>query len=716
MAIRITPDKLRIGAIALLLAAMAALLIYPWNTMDVLDRCQDLYERGEYETCGRVLAGKLRRDPDWHEGRELLVKAQLAANDPLAALPNFLYLLEAGSIGDMGAPIISQLLESDRDVQNQARLLLEERLAAQPELVKTREFLLQFELAANNLPGVLKQLSTLSLKGLSFRELEGQVARKYNDYSAWAEHMDQLQADNPHWSWPGEMKLLFALEHGDLELAVNELDELLAAGSRPQDLVARTFQLALERDLGTALIVAVKADQPFLVQDVFAQAEKLEPAELSSLLPQLLALLPDEPRLQALSAFYLLPPRQGLDLLLDLEDKGYVPPDPDKYLEKKILLLRQVHIFDFKYLKFLDERYLPPASLIDLAIECRQSNPSGLRELADYIDAHLLGFSRDTTILRDIAAFSGPTPKIIWQGPGNLSQPRPFTLSLSPNGKWLICSYSYQTIFVNLATGEETIFDTVAGQWRWSPDSSKAAAITATTLNTMVLNFTDTSSKIQGPSEFRLPDGYFILGWLDNRTLAIKEEDIKTRVANLDTTNGKLQWLTEKRAGWPTLNQAGELVWIVPEGGNLLIDTGKSKKTYHIYGEEADFEHLSLSPPLDWFPGNRKILFDSAFSPIYGHILNLDTGSYVHINLPWTYSPGNWADAQSIWEFYSFPELGSNYSPLVKTNLGTGKNEFTGIIIKQEFSGVATADILYCSAGKVIAVASNDGTQVYEMP
>ncbi|GEM_PF-3663492 len=85
MASWLTWKKLRIGAIVLLLAVIAALLLFPWQTKDVLERCQDLYERGEYAACSRALAGKMRRDPDWHEGRELLIKAQLAGNDPLAA-------------------------------------------------------------------------------------------------------------------------------------------------------------------------------------------------------------------------------------------------------------------------------------------------------------------------------------------------------------------------------------------------------------------------------------------------------------------------------------------------------------------------------------------------------------------------------------------------------------------------------------------------------
>ncbi|MDD3073946.1 MAG: hypothetical protein PHS56_05980, partial [Eubacteriales bacterium] len=516
------------------------------------------------------------------------------------------------------------------------------------------------------------------------------------------------------WSWPREMKLLFALEHEDYELACTELDYFLTS-RRSEDLKADmvandAFYLVLNNDMVAALELAIKSWDLSWVPDVLYHAEVLGP-DINNQLPKMLELLPDEPRLQALSAFHVLPPHQGLDLLLELETAGFVPQKPKEYLEKKIHLLQLAQVFDFKYLKFLDEKYLPPASLTDLAIECRQNNPGGLLELADYIDKLELQFNRlDTAILRNIAAFSGPAPKIIWQRPSNPSQPQPFTLSLSPNGNWLICSYSSQTIIVNLATGEETIFDTVAGQWRWSPDGSQAAAIAAGTLNATTLTFADTSSKIQGPNEFSLPNGCFILGWLDNSTLAIKEEDIMTRVAKLDTKSGKLQWLGEKREGWPTLNQAGKLVWIVSEGGNLLIDTDKSKKTYPIYEEEADFEYLAHCLPLDWFPENRKILFGSAFSPISGHILNLDTGSYVHINLSWTYSPGNWADAQSIWEFYFFSELWSNYLPLVKTNLETGQKEFTGVILP------VSRDILYCSAGKIFAVAGDGDIQVYKMP
>lgn len=144
--------NLRIGGIALLLAVIIALLIFPRETEDVFQRCQDLYARGQYNACFKALTKELRKNPDWHECRELLVKAQLDGNDPLAALPNFLYLLEAGKEVDLKTSLLRRLSESDEEIQKKARLLLEERLAAQPELYKIRELLLQFELPWRTCP------------------------------------------------------------------------------------------------------------------------------------------------------------------------------------------------------------------------------------------------------------------------------------------------------------------------------------------------------------------------------------------------------------------------------------------------------------------------------------------------------------------------------------------------------------------------------------
>lgn len=55
--------KLRITAIALLLAIIAFFLIKPIDNADVLNRCHDLYQRGEYAARSRILTRRLSGNP-----------------------------------------------------------------------------------------------------------------------------------------------------------------------------------------------------------------------------------------------------------------------------------------------------------------------------------------------------------------------------------------------------------------------------------------------------------------------------------------------------------------------------------------------------------------------------------------------------------------------------------------------------------------------------
>mgnify|MGYP001021153741 FL=1 len=169
----IPKNKLRIGGIVLLLLVGAViLLLNPLRADEVLAKYQDLYDRGEYTACSRILTKRVAKNPDWHEGRRLLVAAQLADNDPLEALPNYLYLLEANETGGEKNELLKQLAETE-EFQQRARELLAAMLDANPDLDKTREFAAEFELKVDNLPGALQHLYLLSANGNPSRYLEG---------------------------------------------------------------------------------------------------------------------------------------------------------------------------------------------------------------------------------------------------------------------------------------------------------------------------------------------------------------------------------------------------------------------------------------------------------------------------------------------------------------------------------------------------------------
>ena len=209
-----------------------------------------------------------------------------------------------------------------------------------------------------------------------------------------------------------------------------------------------------------------------------AKLELMEADEIKSQLPALLTLLPEEPRLLVLSAFYLLPPSQGLDLLVELENNGYEPEgDYYVYVSGKLDLLSQVKDFDPKYMRFVFDAPVETA-WDNLVMTYMKSNPKGLLALADFVEEH--GRKADAEMMRTVAKYSKPLPKVIWQRPGV----DPSNLSLSPDGKWLICTFisesSSEILIVNLRTGEETSFNTsydfVSHYWHWSRDSNQVAA------------------------------------------------------------------------------------------------------------------------------------------------------------------------------------------------------------------------------------------------
>ncbi|MGI6362568.1 MAG: hypothetical protein ACOX21_02100 [Bacillota bacterium] len=55
--------KLRVPGITLLLAIIAFFLIKPIDNADALNRCHDLYQRGEYAARSRILTRRLSGNP-----------------------------------------------------------------------------------------------------------------------------------------------------------------------------------------------------------------------------------------------------------------------------------------------------------------------------------------------------------------------------------------------------------------------------------------------------------------------------------------------------------------------------------------------------------------------------------------------------------------------------------------------------------------------------
>lgn len=707
----------RLIALVFILAATAAMLLIPPGGEEIIARSERIFARGDYQAASQALERALKKKPDWHEARAALYKMQVKKEDPLAALPNFLIFLGTEQCPD--EETLLRLFSQDPGAQIQARTLLAE--SASPAV---QEFAVRFEVKMGNSTGALGLLDKMDRQSRSTRSLDRLVAGSFEDNSYLAARLEQLLAAEPSRIWPREMLLLHALEKGNPELALQAYENFSRTLPAPEDLAAETFALALDTDPVSALTLAAKSQNPDWIDKALDMAAKRAADSYAfegdeEALGQALSFLAGDPRAQVIEALHLLPPQEGLDRLLELEALGYVPAWPSDYLDGKINLLRQLGFVDFKYLKFLSTKELPPLALLDLAIECSRTSPEGLRELADFLDGLPLEFNRlDTELLREVAAFAGPPPAVIWQGPLLDFPFFPPRLNLSPDCRWLICAYSGKTAVINLASGEEAIFRAGTGQWLWSPDSKKAAAMAANGGRVFILTFA--GGKVQEHAEVG-PLNCPPLGWIDNGNLALSKSTTgeMTQVARLSLQSGEVRWLGEPRTGWPTINPRGELVWIVPDGLNLKIESAKEKKTYTGTMFEGYFEECCQF--LDWLPGARKLLLKSSmFQSSGGHILDLDTGKFTDIGLPRVYFPGNWADSKSIWVFSSLKELPSSTNFLFKTDLATGKSRYWGITATplpfMVEGRLPWGEVPFSAVGKVFALANDTGITVYKLP
>jgi len=145
-------------------------------------------------------------------------------------------------------------------------------------------------------------------------------------------------------------------------------------------------------------------------------------------------------------------------------------------------------------------------------------------------------------------------------------------------------------VFVNLNTGIEYAALPVTGNWSWSPDSTRAAAVeAAANLNTLYFYTPMTSSETLVPRTMEIPlesalANPELLGWLDNSTLLLSGSsgDILRKLVKVDAMTGAIKEETEPKPGWPMLTSDRTLAWVWHEEGKLCIDQGNGVKRYDL--------------------------------------------------------------------------------------------------------------------------------------
>jgi len=160
------------------------------------------------------------------------------------------------------------------------------------------------------------------------------------------------------------------------------------------------------------------------------------------------------------------------------------------------------------------------------------------------------------------------------------------------------------------------------------------------------------------------------------------------------------------RQGWPTLTSSNKLAWVRLEEGQLFIDDGKCEMAF-----QTESKSSSMTP-LEWIPGDSKLLLQLPMTSTTATILDLDTGKFSPIELPLSYRPGNWGDGNSAWGIFSISPS-SDYKALITVNIETEKYTYAGGKIYSEYRD---SEILFCSQGKLLAIATENGVKVYRMP
>lgn len=692
MQIKIRRRYILVGA-ALLALGLAIFI----PRRDNLDACLAMYQRGEYSSLNRRLERVLNLDPNWHEARKLLVKSQVAAKEPVAALDNMLYLLAAGESSSQDRYILHKLARSE-ELLKESRVILARWLEREPDLDEARVFWIELETHADNpaadSSAALNNLFILAQAGKSPRRLDAPVARICTDPEACLALLDQALIQQPDFVWAREMKLQIALEHKLAPLTYSLLKEALESGSGQQDLLSRAWGTILPENCTGSLELALLARNQDWIQQVLERAEM--PDFDYQELPQLLELLPQEPRLLLLKALAMEDPREGLDILLDLEESGYEPQDYLDYARKKMSLINQIGHCNKDWLTYV------PVDLI--AEQALRWGDSRARGLVDWLEAKSEDSKDQVDMLREICEYQGKKAKPI----ASLSF-CPVDLALSPDGKWLLASDpESQMVFLDLTSGKEYPVEPWWGTWVWSPDSKRVAAIWPGHRSNTLYLYTPTT---QAPKVVSLPQHSFlprpeILGWLDNATLLLSSPlspGVTRSIAvavNVDT--GEIQWESEVRKARPLLTPAGTLAWIWYDQGNLCIDRDGKVTTFNLGSDFIDVR----TDHLEWFPKGDRLLTQCQHYP-YVRIFDLNSGEVSIVKLPFYLMPGNWADNDSIWGLVST----YSYQSLARLNLKTGKQQrYAGL----HFPGTG---VVHISQRDLIAIGTNQGdTTVYKIP
>lgn len=673
---------IRIAVIILLLISVLAFILIPRPGDYDIEKYQELYRRGEYRSCATALGKVLRRTPDWHAARELQIRAYLDAGMPLEAFKSMLSQREMKTSSPLETAVMSSLAKGSSGDIAKACALLADKTGKSYAL----NYLIQLEIASDKPVDALLHFIELTRQGSYSEDLAKKVAA-----ACTAEHFNIL--DNVPPGLGQHLKFLIALNSRDYELVLSLVKQDLDSGKSDniETLAPLLFELASRQGLVPALELARDLQREDWIDIIVSRASTAD-------LPSLLEVIPDEPRLLIPKAINEEDPRDGLAILMDLEESGYIPSDARQYgTQKWKWLIQRGGMYDPQYFKFV-----PVGLIVDEIFLLAKNNPSLSLTLLEW--AEPLITAHEANMLQNIITYKGPSLKEVWTGEAATD------FSISPDGKWLLSSSPEEMLFVDLATGTEYPALPIGFMaWTWSPDSKKAAALeSAANMDVLYLYNPAPQEDILKPQVVSLPAGLAnsdILGWTDNSTLILRnysgQNKTTFKMVEINAETGsKIRESSLREGHWLTMTSAAKPTWI-----HLTETSGDITLMVESNGQTDIFDLSDYYQPLEWIFNDSKLLLHQSDSLI----LDIKTGQTSSILLPWSYRPGNWADSKSVWGFYEYWNFDTNWKPIVQLNLETGRLHYMGELVYAE-------KLAYSAQGKYLAISNEFGIKLYEIP
>ena len=335
----------------LVLVAVSVTLVVVLPRGADMEYYQTLYLQGNFADCRRGLLKRLAKEPDWHQARELLIQVELADNQPIAALEHLLFLMEA----DRGTTWDDHVFTAIIDAGEPARIFIDKELAARPNLSRLRAIAARLDIAGNKPVQALQHIILLVEQGVEVGELETQLLKANLDI------MDELNAciiANPDLLWAKLFKLQFGIYHKNQDLVMSTLVELAESDTDiPRELAQISWDylsgqqsLYLVEELLELAQLMERSDWVddvlnFLAHKTFNWAEPN--AQVQAMLPRLMELVPNEPRLLKVKSDLAGHILESLEILLEIKALGHEDDNLKDEIVFKILAARADGIVGF---------------------------------------------------------------------------------------------------------------------------------------------------------------------------------------------------------------------------------------------------------------------------------------------------------------------------------------------------------------------------------